>query len=675
MLLPLLVLAAQAVHVALAPSPSIRARAASARSALRLALPPEEETGPVLVVGSINIDLYAKLREDRLSFGGSPPVDVMPVKGMTLPAASFVEKLDEAGLGGAAAASDPISLVQSIDGPFVQKTGGKGANAAAAAGQTAACEFIGNLGSASSEANTALLADMQQFGGVNTEGCSELEGPTGTAYILQFEDNDNAIVLVGGANQDWPGLASLLGGNEGSGLRAAIGRSSAVMLQREVPDHVNVAVAQCAAALGKDVFMDVGGTDSPLDPALLPYLGVVAPNESELTFITGVETKGPDGKPELQRVRAAVAALKDSCRAAGNPSVEVLVTFGGEGSLHFGAGWDGAGEAAADGALPLECRMGSFVLGTADGRPVDTTGAGDCFRGSYVAARYADGKGVAESLRWAAAAASLACEVEGAMVSMPDRASICERLEGPMVGAPPASPGAPAPQAEMPAGLQPASAWGIGEVSPDASLVQRVEGKSRKTWRFSDLSRERVQVAVSSAGRPVHADIQLWLGPDWTPYTLRAYSEDGKRRPVQTLVGTRCKAAMVEVRNLGESEFPFAAAANYAKDPMASLPIELPASTPGERVDGGALRSFALDPAAGQVEVVLLTDGRQLNARVELLVGPNNPKQSYEVFTNNGELNSLCVAFDTPDAGATVRVVNHAPVEFPCYIHVRERRV
>ena len=32
-------------------------------------------------------------------------------------------------------------------------------------------------------------------------------GPTGTAYILQFEDNDNAIVLVGGANQDWPGLA------------------------------------------------------------------------------------------------------------------------------------------------------------------------------------------------------------------------------------------------------------------------------------------------------------------------------------------------------------------------------------------------------------------------------------------------------------------------------------
>ena len=32
-------------------------------------------------------------------------------------------------------------------------------------------------------------------------------------------------------------------------------------------------------------------------------------------------------------------------------------------------------------------------------------------------------------------------------------------------------------------------------------------------------------------------------------------------------------------------------------------------------------------------------DGKQLNARVELLNAPNNPKQTFEVFTNNGELN------------------------------------
>jgi len=216
------------------------------------------------------------------------------------------------------------------------------------------------------------------------------------------------------------------------------------------------------------------------------------------------------------------------------------------------------------------------------------------------------------------------------------------------------------------------SGWDIKEITPDGSLVQRVEGKTRKTWKFNDLSKDRVQVALTSEGRPVNADIQLWLGPDWTPFTLKAYSEDGKARPIQTLVGTRNKAAMIEVRNVGEYEFPFNAASNYAKGEMALVPQEIPATTSGERVDGGALRSFPLDPSAEQLEVVLNTDGKQLNARIELLNAPNNPKQTFEVFTNNGELNSLCVCFNCPDAGNTVRIVNLAPVEFPCYIHLNE---
>merc|ERR1719240_769907 len=216
------------------------------------------------------------------------------------------------------------------------------------------------------------------------------------------------------------------------------------------------------------------------------------------------------------------------------------------------------------------------------------------------------------------------------------------------------------------------TAWGMKQITPDGSLVQRVEGKTRKTWKFNDLSKDRVQVALTSEGRPVNADIQLWLGPDWTPFSLKAYSEDGKLRPIQTLVGTRNKAAMIEVRNVGEYEFPFNAASNYAKGAMALLPQEIPATSTPVRVDGGALRSFPLDPECEQLEVVLNTDGKQLNARVELLNAPNNPKQTFEVFTNNGELNSLCVCFNIVDAGNTVRVVNLAPVDFPCYIHFNE---
>ena len=69
-------------------------------------------------------------------------------------------------------------------------------------------------------------------------------------------------------------------------------------------------------------------------------------------------------------------------------------------------------------------------------------------------------------------------------------------------------------------------------------------------------------------------------------------------RSVQCLVGTKKKEVTVEVKNVGMSDFPIKAAANYAKGTMASLPIEMPSSTQGERVDGQALRSYPLSPAS-----------------------------------------------------------------------------
>ena len=199
------------------------------------------------------------------------------------------------------------------------------------------------------------------------------------------------------------------------------------MLQREVPAHVNVVTAALARARGVPVFMDVGGTDAPIDMALMSHLSVICPNESELTFISGIETRDETGAVRGERVREAVAALKAQFGAAGNPSIEVLVTLGSGGSVYFGTDWtlDAVDETR-------EICMGCYRLATPDGRPVDTTGAGDCFRGSYVAARYGEGKEVLEALRWAAAASSLACEVNGAMPSMPSRDQILARVQEPL---------------------------------------------------------------------------------------------------------------------------------------------------------------------------------------------------------------------------------------------------
>lgn len=379
----------------------------------------------VLVVGSINVDLYQDMPKSQVTFGGNP-VALSPIRGMTLPAASAVKhlsgELEKAGLRCAEGAEE--AFVLGIDGPFDQKTGGKGANAAAAAGQTFACEFIGNMGDASATENASLLADLTTYGSVNTQRCGLLKGlPTGTAYILLFPDNDNCIPILGGANQSWPTAKALENGTEGPDFKAAIADCVCVMLQREIPEYVNVVVAKAARAMGKPVFMDVGGTDAPLDKALMPYVSVIAPNESELTFISGLETKGADGKITQKLVREAVAVLKGLFKAVGNLDVEVMVTLGEFGSMHFQGDW------CIKACCGMErcTRMGRFALQTKDGKAKDTTGAGDCFRGSYVAARYGLRKSVKHAMHWAAAAGSLAVEVKGAMPSMPSIEAIAKR--------------------------------------------------------------------------------------------------------------------------------------------------------------------------------------------------------------------------------------------------------
>ena len=195
--------------------PAAQSPVESSRASLLLRMKRQREDGEasaatkgVLVVGSINVDLYQRTQSGAVKFAGKA-VDLTPIKGMTLPASSFVAnpkiKLQE---GVVSKPGEEEAFVLTMDGPFEQKTGGKGANAAAAAGQTFACDLFANMGEASAEENKALLRDLAAFGGVGTRFTRTLEGtPTGTAYILLFDDNDNAILLLGGANQAWPAQA------------------------------------------------------------------------------------------------------------------------------------------------------------------------------------------------------------------------------------------------------------------------------------------------------------------------------------------------------------------------------------------------------------------------------------------------------------------------------------
>jgi len=213
--------------------------------------------------------------------------------------------------------------------------------------------------------------------------------------------------------------------------------------------------------------------------------------------------------------------------------------------------------------------------------------------------------------------------------------------------------------------------WNLNGIGPKVNI----QGQTRYTYNFNDHNKEFAQVAVHSNGRPIQSSLDLWVGPDWTPVSIKANSEDGRMYPIQTLIGTRNQAANIEVKNTGPYTMPIQAAAAYAVGPLANDVDTITMQTQGTYMEGGSVEHMSFPAEVEQLQVLIKTEGKQLHAKIELLNGPNNVKQEYEIFTNNGELNSLFVVFDMPQQGYAIRVKNLATLEFPCEIYTKASRV
>jgi len=220
------------------------------------------------------------------------------------------------------------------------------------------------------------------------------------------------------------------------------------------------------------------------------------------------------------------------------------------------------------------------------------------------------------------------------------------------------------PVMQIAQGVSPATATGgvvptRGPASPDSTIL--VQGGSLRTWSYRSPAVEQVQVVLSTEGRPLDADIELWHGPDNTPCKMRVYVENGQLRPFSAVIETPRGPNTVAIRNIGQIEFPIAANV-VADDVDMPSPEAISASM---TVQGGALRTYPFDPSVDSVQVLLKTDGRPLNARIELLQGPNNNKQVIELYTEDGCDRPFFCILETPGSGNVVRIVNTAPVEFP----------
>jgi hypothetical protein len=198
--------------------------------------------------------------------------------------------------------------------------------------------------------------------------------------------------------------------------------------------------------------------------------------------------------------------------------------------------------------------------------------------------------------------------------------------------------------------------------SYDTAPKVTVQGGSLRTWSLTDPFVESVEVMLKTEGRPLNANVELWQGPDNTPQKMGVYIEDGSLRPFNCIIKTPRAQNAIAVRNTGNLEFPLAASVEADVD--GAYDEELALAT-GKILQGGAVATTPFNPSVASVQIVLKTDGRPLNARIELLQGPNNNKQILEVYTEDGMERPFIAIIKTPGAGNVVRIVNTATMEFP----------
>ncbi len=269
------------------------------------------------------------------------------------------------------------------NGTLLVNHGGKGANQAVAARRLGAdVRLIGCVGDdASGRALRAALAAE----GVGTTGVvTSAAAATGTALIVVDREGRNQIAVAPGANR-------ALTVEHVRDRVDDFAWAEIVVASCEIP----LETVRCALELARDRGVPTILNPAPVPDAGLEFLELVdylTPNAGEAARLSG-----GDGE------EAAAAAL----RARG--ARRVLVTLGERGVLACGDG-------------PPR-HVPAFRVDA-----VDTTAAGDAFNGALAVA-LAEGRELLAAVRFANAAAAVACTRRGAQASLPARAEL-ERLAG-----------------------------------------------------------------------------------------------------------------------------------------------------------------------------------------------------------------------------------------------------
>lgn len=272
---------------------------------------------------------------------------------------------------------------------YAQYPGGKGANQAIAAARAGALtQMIGAVGDDDHgrQMRDVLVANGVDCSSVHTRASTS----TGTALITVCA-GENSIVVVPGAN-------GTLRVEEVQGVPIAAG--DVLVSQLEIPVPTVAAALALAQRRGAVTVLNAAPMLAQAG-ALLRHTHMLIVNETELSALSG-RNVDPDTASHL------IAEAADTLRERAMPTV--IATLGARGAI-------------------VVSESTWFELPGREVPVVDTTGAGDCFVGTFAAA-LAAGQSLKLATGFANVAASICVQRAGAGSSMPSRAEIDAAIAG-----------------------------------------------------------------------------------------------------------------------------------------------------------------------------------------------------------------------------------------------------
>jgi ribokinase len=293
----------------------------------------------IAVVGSNMIDLITY-------------VDRMPEAGETIEAPRF-----EMGYGGKGANQAVAAAPR-----FEMGYGGKGANQAVAAARLGSqVMMVARVGDDSF--GKGYLENFRAQG-IDVRHVTPAPGlSNGVAPIFVDPSGENWILIVKGANTQLSPADVDRAADELAGC-------DLILLQLEVPYETVYHTVELAVRLGKDVLLNPAPARPELDVKRLAGLTFLVPNQTELALLSGMPT-------------GTVAQNEAAARSLQRRGIRtIIVTLGGDGALLVDGG-------STRHVPPVKVK------------PVDTTGAGDAFIGSF-GHFYAASRDVEGALRQAA---------------------------------------------------------------------------------------------------------------------------------------------------------------------------------------------------------------------------------------------------------------------------------